>query len=72
MKDIHEKNPHRYILKSLGISIVSKCACCEEGIEENMYHLFLTTLVAQKLRRYFVSFTGYRVEGRNLFTVIED
>lgn len=60
------------ILKNMKIPIVSKYGCCEDGIEESLYHLFLIAPIAQKLWRHFVVCVGFKVERRNLFTIIGD
>ncbi|XP_060202140.1 uncharacterized protein LOC132630587 [Lycium barbarum] len=64
------KLPIDQVLHSLGVSMPSKCWCCQEPKEETMSHLFLTSLVATKLWRMFVSCAGINIEGLQLSQVI--
>ncbi|KAK6792023.1 hypothetical protein RDI58_011104 [Solanum bulbocastanum] len=42
-------------LKRMGVTIASRCYCCEEFEEETTQHLFLTAPIAQKLWKQFAS-----------------
>ncbi|WMV51732.1 hypothetical protein MTR67_045117 [Solanum verrucosum] len=59
-------------LKRCRIPIVSKCYCYEEGCEETMNHLFLTAPVACKLWQHFVSSTGIKYAGNQLFPALNN
>lgn len=62
--------PTNDVLKRIGISIVSRCLCCVNGGEETLVHLFLTTPIAVKLWRYFITCVGLNMDGQNLSTII--
>uniref|UniRef100_A0A0V0H4V4 Putative ovule protein n=1 Tax=Solanum chacoense TaxID=4108 RepID=A0A0V0H4V4_SOLCH len=47
----------------MGVTIASRCYCCEEFEEETIQHLFHTTLTAQKLWKQFASRAGIQQHG---------
>lgn len=53
-------------LKIMKISLASRCYCCENGGEETMSHLFLTTPISLRLWREFATCAGIIVEGSHL------
>lgn len=60
------------VLKTIGISIASRCACCNIGVEETLHHLFLTAPIAQMLWRHFATCAGIRVAGRNIHNTVRE
>lgn len=50
-------------LKRMGVTIASRCYCCEEFEEETIQHLFLTAPIAQKLWKQFASCAGIQQHG---------
>lgn len=62
--------PTNNVLKLIGNPIASRYICCNMGVEETTYHLFLTTSIVQKLRRYFVTCAGIKADGRNILNTL--
>ncbi|KAH0665329.1 hypothetical protein KY285_026535 [Solanum tuberosum] len=50
-------------LKRMGITIASRCYCCDVFEEETTQHLFLTAPIAQKLWKQFTSCAGIQQQG---------
>lgn len=60
------------ILRKMRISLASRCYCCENFSQETMSHLFLTSLLAQKLWRLFATCAGISMKGNHLQQVIKN
>lgn len=46
---INMKVPTDDVLKIMGISVVSRCGCCDTRVEETVNHIFLTAPITQRL-----------------------
>lgn len=54
------------VLRTMGISIVSKCCYCDIGCAETLNHLFLTAPIAQKLWKHFATCAGFKMEDTHI------
>lgn len=67
---LKRKAPTDDILRTIGISIVSKCWCYNVRAEETINHLFLTSFTAQKLWKNFVTCASFALEDSQVGTII--
>lgn len=60
---IHRRISTNDVLKGMDIPIASRCWYCEDGRVETLNHIFLTSLLAQKLWGAFILCVGFNQWG---------